>query len=279
MEIFINNRFADSKDALLHISDLSIQRGYAIFDFFRVVNGVPLFMQDHFDRFFASAAAMHLPVNKSREELSDIIHELIRRNNFAGAGVRITLTGGYSPDGYHPAEPNLFITCSPISTATDADFEKGFSILTYQHQRELPHVKSINYMTAVWLQPMMKEKQVDDILYYNKESITEFPRSNVFIVTADNKLVTPSQNILKGITRKNVLSIARSMMPVEERNISTEELCAAPEVFLTATTRYITPILEINKQPVGNGQPGPFTTLLYRKLVALEKTAAHLVSR
>jgi branched-chain amino acid aminotransferase len=279
MPVYFNDRFIENEEALLHVSDLSIQRGYGIFDFFRVVNGVPLFIDDHLDRFYRSAEAMRLPVNKSREELKAILYELISKSPMPEAGIRITLTGGYSPDGYRPAIPNLIITCLPVAAATDTDFEKGFAIITHKHQRELPHVKSINYLMAVWLQPLIKEKQADDILYYNNESITEFPRSNVFIVTSDKKLVTPANNILKGITRKNVLSVAQNIMQVEERNISLEELCAAPEVFLAATTRYITPILKINNKPVGDGQPGFYTRQLYHQLKQLEKDQVHLESR
>lgn len=279
MAAFFNNHFLKDDKALLHVSDLSVQRGYAVFDFFRVVKGSPLYMQDHFDRFFASAGAMHLTVNKSREELASIILELVNRTSLPEAGIRITLTGGYSPDGYHPATPNLIITCNPIQSATQADFEKGFSIITYQHQRELPRVKSINYLMAVWLQPLMKENQVDDVLYYNRESITEFPRSNVFIVTADDKLVTPAHNILHGITRKNVLAIARTILPVEERDIPLSELETASEIFLTATTKYITPVLKVNNKLIGNGKPGRMTRVLYEKLLEMERSTVHLVSR
>lgn len=181
------------------------------------------------------------------------------------------LTGGYSTDSYHPAAPNLLITCNPVKTATVNDFEKGLSVITYEHQRQLPHIKSINYLMAVWLQPLLQEKQADDMLYYNKESITEFPRSNVFIVTADNKLITPARNMLYGITRKNVVELAAEIMPVEERNIPLDELLHASEVFLTATTRKIIPVIKINDQPVGNAKPGPVTARLFERFLELEK--------
>ena len=187
------------------------------------------------------------------------------------------LTGGYSADSYHIAEPNLVITCNPVKTASQIDFEKGFSIITYEHQRELPSVKSINYLMAVWLQPLLKENSADDLLYYKNNIITEFPRSNVFIVTPDNKLATPGRNVLKGITRKNILSLAQEM-PVQERDITVDELLNAPEVFLTATTKKIIPVLKINDCIISNGKPGPVTSKLYNKFLELEKSITHLVS-
>lgn len=279
MAAFLNNRFVENNEAVLHVSDLSMQRGYGIFDFFRTVNGMPLFMKDHFDRFYSSAEAMHLPVGKNKEELAAIIYELIKKSGLTETGLRIMLTGGYSADSYHPSTPNLLITCNPVKTATTDDFEKGISIITHKYQRELPHIKSINYLMAVWLQPLLKEKMVDDVLYYNKESITEFPRSNVFIVTADNKLVTPANNILKGITRKHILSIAGEVLPVEERNITVDELMKAKEIFATATSRKILPVLKVNDKLIGNGKPGAVTATFYKKFIELEKSSHHLVSR
>lgn len=279
MAVFLNDRFLENEEALLHVSDLSIQRGYAVFDFFRTIDGIPLFMTDHLERFYSSVEAMHLPLRKSREELSSIIHELIKKSSIPDAGIRMMLTGGYSPDSYHASEPNLVITCNPVKTATQAEFEKGYSIITYQHQRELPHVKSINYLMAVWLHPLLKEKKADDLLYFKNNIITEFPRSNVFIITKEKKLVTPAHNILSGITRKNVLSLAAEMMAVEERDISVDELLNAPEVFLTSTTKRILPILKIDNKLIGDGNPGAITTMLYHEFLALEKSVAHLVSR
>ena len=279
MAIYLNDQFLENDEARLHISDLSIQRGYGIFDFLRTVNGIPLFIDDHLNRFYASADVMRLPVRKTREELSSIIHELIRRSSLAEAGIRIMLTGGYSTDGYTPSEPNLVISCSSVKVSLQKDFEKGISIITYEHQRELPHIKSINYLMAVWLQPWLKEKQANDLLYHKNNTITEFPRSNVFIVTPDNKLVTPVRNILKGITRKNILSFAEKIMQVEQRDITVDELLSASEVFLTATTKKIMPVLQINNKIAGNGKPGPVTTTLYNKFLELERSALHLVSR
>lgn len=270
MTAFLNDTFVANEDAVLHVSDLSMQRGYAVFDFFRTVNGVPLFIQDHLDRFFASAEALHLPVIKSREELVHIIHELIRRSSLPDAGIRLMLTGGYAADSYQPALPNLLITSKPVKTATAADFERGYSVITYEHQRELPHIKSINYLTAVWLQPVLKEKGADDVLYHYNNRLTEFPRSNVFMVTKENVLVTPARHMLKGITRKNVLALAAEWMNVEERDIAVNELADAAEVFLASTTKRILPVVRINQQKVADGKAGPVTRKLFEQLLDME---------
>lgn len=271
MAVFFNDHFITNENAGLHVSDLSMQRGYAVFDFCRTKNRRPLFLNDHLDRFYASAAAIHLVTRYNKEELTGIVHELIERTLLDEAGIRILLTGGYSVDGYQPASPNLIITCNAVKTASLADFENGITAITYEHQRELPSVKTINYMMAVWLQPLLKEKKVNDVLYHHKGIITEFPRSNVFIVTKDQRLLTPSRHMLRGITRKQVLSLAAKQMDVEERDIHTRELLEAAEVFLTSTTKKIMPVVAIDGHIISDGKPGAITRKLYNEFLQLEQ--------
>lgn len=270
MPAFFNDRFVTDDEVLLHVSDLSMQRGYAVFDFFRSVNGRPLFMDDHLLRFFHSAKAMHLSVRYDKTQLSEIVIELLKKSDYPETGIRIMLTGGYSPNSYQLAEPNLIITSIPIKTAGNQDFEKGMRVISYEHQRELPHIKSINYQMAVWLQPLLSAKKADDVIYYKNGIVTEFPRSNIFMVSAEGKILTPANNVLYGITRSKLLQIAKGIAEVAERDISIEELMNAKEVFACSTTKRILPVVTINSVIIGNGQAGPVTRLLYEKFLAME---------
>ena len=273
MASYINDRFVNDEDAVLHVFDLSIQRGYGIFDFFRVVDGQPLYMDFHLKRFYGSARAMHLSVPYEPDQIKAIAHQLVQNTSGKEQGIRITLTGGYSANGYSLATPNLIMTCGPVKICNEADFEKGFNIITHEHIREFPEVKSINYLMAVWLQPLLVERKADDVLYHKNGIISEFPRANVFIVTHDKKLATPAKNVLPGITRRNIIELAGNVMPVEVRDISVDELMAAPEVFLASTTKLVMPIVKINDKPVGDGTPGEYSRILYSKLLQFEKRA------
>ena len=263
----------------MQVSDLSMQRGYAVFDYLRAINSVPIFIDDHLNRFVASAAAMHFSISKSKTELDDIIVELLRITNLPVAGVRMMYTGGYAPDFYNPVEPNLVITCNPLKLPTKEDFDKGISIITYEFQRDLPHIKSINYQMAVWLQPLLKKQLADDVLYFQNNSVTEFPRCNLFMITADDKLVTPVNNILLGITRKHILALAEGIMEIEERDIKTEELYCAKELFYASSTKRILPVIQVDGKLVADGKPGDVTKSLYYKLLELEFSITELASR
>jgi D-alanine transaminase/branched-chain amino acid aminotransferase len=197
----------------------------------------------------------------SKAELQDLIYQLIRKNEIQNCGIRITLTGGYSEDGYLPAVPNLFITTHTLPDQFKEHYDTGIPLTIWEHQRQLPDVKSIDYLMAIWLQPVLLQKEAFDVLYHSRGWITECPRSNFFIITKDDILVTPMDGILKGITRKQILKIADSILPIEERPVSLEELKHAKEAFITSTSKVILPVSRIDNLFQNNGQT-PFTDML-----------------
>ena len=266
---FINDSFIEEDKAMLHISDLGILRGYGIFDFFRTVNYLPLFLEDHLDRFFNSAFTMRLQLETTREELKDIIHQLILKNDIPASGIRILLTGGYSTDGYQCTAPNLIITHHPITQRSPESFSKGIKVITHEYRRELPDVKTTNYIMGIWLEEKIKQAEADDVLYYFNGEISECPRSNFFIVTRDDVIVTPGQNILKGITRMKTIEVAKKDYEVEQRIVTMDDIRFARETFLTSTTRRIVPIVQVNDMIISNGRPGTVTTRLDKSLAMM----------
>ncbi|HQS52989.1 MAG TPA: aminotransferase class IV, partial [Daejeonella sp.] len=71
--VWVNDTLIPSDEAKLNIADLAVQRGYGIFDFFKTINGQPVFLEDHLDRLFRSAVLMRLELKQSRDEIRDKI--------------------------------------------------------------------------------------------------------------------------------------------------------------------------------------------------------------
>ncbi len=263
----VNKELLPAAGASLHISDLAIQRGYGIFDFFKTLNGQPVFLEDHLDRLYYSAEKMLLSAGlPDRETFKTLLNALLQKNNLPDSGVRITLTGGYAVDGYNIAAPNLLITQQPI-TFNSQVADKGIRLVSYEHQRQLPHVKTIDYLVAVWLQSYIREQQADDVLYHWNGIITECPRSNFFIVTTQQKVLTPQRNVLKGITRKQVLQLAVNGITIETADINLDDVQNAREAFITSTTKGILPVSSFNGVVISNGVTGPVTKLLSEALM------------
>lgn len=246
MWVFLNDGLIEEEKAFIYFKDLSFQRGYGAFDFFRLAGNKPLFLEDHLDRFFASAEGLRLPVPLGRAALTASIFALIEENNLPGTGIRLGLTGGQSDDGFSIGKPSLILSQHRFTPPTEAQIEQGIKLLTHSYQRSLPHIKSIDYTMAVWLQPKRIEAGADDILYHHNGIISECPRSNFFLVTAENTIVTPSENVLAGITRKKLLQIVKDHFEVEERNIGLDELKTAKEAFITSTTKQLLPVAQVD---------------------------------
>ncbi|MEJ8757370.1 aminotransferase class IV [Pontibacter sp. H259] len=269
---YIHGQFTPLQESFLHISDLSIQRGYGIFDFFKVQGGKPVFLQDYLERFYESARLMELTVPVTSDELTAIITQLITKNKLPQSGIKMLLTGGYSANGYDPGEPNLLLTEQPLVLPEQETIEKGIKIITQEHMREIPRAKTINYSMGIRLINKIKEANASDVLYQQNGVVTEFPRCNFFIVTPDDTIVTPDKDVLLGVTRKNVLQLAARKYKTETRTVTMADIAQAKEAFLTSTTKRILPIVQVDDRMIGNGAPGKVTKELLADLITLEQT-------
>ena len=265
--ISVNGEMVQENSLSISAFDLAIQRGYGIFDFLVTINGKPIFLDDHIARFYTSAKLMHLPVSLNQSDLIEAIDQLMRKNNLPNSGIRMTLTGGNSPDGYSIGKPNLIISQSPY-TYQNQVFENGLKLITNEHQRQLPFIKTIDYLKAIYLQPTIKAAGADDVLYCFNGLVTECPRANFFMVNEQGEVLTPKENILHGVTRKKILEL--NDYRIKEADITVEMLATAKEAFISSSTKNILPVISISGKIIGEGKPGPITRNLYQQMLQLK---------
>jgi branched-chain amino acid aminotransferase len=268
---YVNGELLPSSKATLKINDLTLLRGYGIFDFFRTSAGRPFLMEEYLNRFSNSAGLMDLKLPLSKEKIGEVVQELLDRNKFPESGIRMVLTGGYSEDGFTPGEPNFFILIEPIHFPDEKYYLHGIKLITYEHLREWSNVKSINYLTPIKIRKDIEQNKGYDVLYHFNGNILEVSRSNFFIIKGKT-LITPEQNVLHGITRKTVLNLAREFFTVEERDLSLKELSSASEAFITGTTKRVMPVTSIDERIIGDGIPGPETRKLMQIFSDFEKS-------
>ena len=254
---YFNNRFLDYTDAKIHISDIGLQRGYGIFDYFVEMNGKIPFLEDYLDRFYRSAEMLNMAVPLEREMMKEKIGYLLQQNKLGISGIKLLLTGGYSEDLYSPSTPNFMILNLPV-IHQPGDFGEGVKLLLLDYRRHIPEVKTTFYLPSIALFPKLKEMGAMEVLYHHSGLITETTRANIFLIK-NGKLITPSPGVLRGITRKYVLHVSRDLMPVEEREVELEELWESDEIFITGTSKHVAPVIEIEGQVIGSGKPGVMT--------------------
>lgn len=268
---FAVDKIISTQLASIHPADIGLTRGYGIFDFFRTVNYKPLFLGDYLDRFIDSAQHTKLPLSYNKEELSKIIHDLVEKNDLKEGGVRMVLSGGVSDNHFSPADGKLFIFCEELQLPAEEKFSKGVKLISEEYVRPLPTVKTTNYCQAVFSSLTWKEKNAEDVLYYHKGLISESSRSNIFIVKG-GQLSTAKSNILKGITRKNILNLVPD---IEIRDITLEETLAADEVFMSSTTKRLLPVTQIDNHTIGNGKPGELTLSILERFKSEETKSSN----
>lgn len=268
---FAQNKISLLETAGVPLGDLLVQRGYGIFDYLRVSNNKPLFIDAHLDRLFNSATIMRLNIIQSKDEIKNIVKDLLEKNNIPFSGIRLIIAGGDAPDGYTITQPHLMIIQQPLEAPPEEMVSKGLFLVSYFYQRQLAEVKTTDYLMAVHLHPWMKSQGADDILYYNNDSVSECPRSNIFMVTQDNTIVTPAHNMLKGITRKNIIAVAEANhLKLEQRDISLSEMKQAKEVFITSSTKRIIPVSKLDEQNFIFDPKNSISASLSSYLLALE---------
>ncbi len=251
---YVNGEILATSKGVIGVSDLALQRGYGVFDFARTYNRKLFHFDDHLQRLRLSASELYLKLPITDEEITSIARHLIRESDLNNPAIRLILTGGYSNSPYLQ-HPNFIIIAEELPTYPALVYSEGVKLIMVDYQRELPHVKSINYMNAIRLEPFKREEDAFDLLYHSENGVTECPRSNFFVFQGDT-LVTPSSHVLYGITREIILKLASNHFPIEVRKIDPEELSSIDEAFVTATSKCVIPVTTIDAHQVGSGIVG-----------------------
>ncbi len=266
---YVNGQFLPAGQAALPLNDLALVRGYGVFDFLRTYHGRPFHLMDHLERLRHSAAQIDLELPHSIEEIAEIVFETLARSGLPEANIRVIVTGGPSENFFTPSQPaGLIVMVTPISRYPAELYTAGCRVITTRLTRELPTVKSLNYIGAIVAMKAAAAHGAIEALYLDgQEQISEGTRANFFGVR-NGRLITPETGILPGITRQVVLRLAHPDIPVERRPLPLAELGALDEAFLTSSTKEIMPVAQVDEQTIGGGTVGPVTRALMARFRA-----------
>lgn len=267
---YADGKWVHPDQASISLNDIAVLRGYSAFEALRTYDRSPFHLPEHMERLYRSAALIDLEVPHTREEITRVVQEIVARNPYRHASVRMLVTGGESEDGVLAVGlPRLIVMISPLGERDMERFTRGYYLITTRLQRESPEAKTSNYTAAVRALKEAARRGADDALFVNKRGhVQEATRSNFFIFH-DQTLVTPRDEVLIGITRNVVLDLARGRFPIEERPILLEELAQANEAFITSSSKEIVPVVRIDDLVIGNGRPGPRTAELEQHFIEM----------
>lgn len=207
-----------------------------VYEVLRIVNGTPLFVQDHLHRLFKSAQIARKRVVYSEAEITNHIKLLIQKNRVGNGNLLVS------------CKTNLKIFFIPHNYPSAEMYKSGVECGILKAERENPNAKV--FQTSV------REKANEIIFKYNfyevllidrLNRITEGSRSNLFFVK-DNQIITsPGNEVLLGITRQQTIQLVKTLgISFYEKEVLYSELATFDAIFITGTSPKILPVKQID---------------------------------
>src|SRR5438876_972024 len=211
---YIDGRWVHPREASISVHDVAVLRGYSAFESLRTYNRRPFHLDEHLHRLYRSAELIELEIPWTREHITAIVQEIIARNVYKHATIRILVTGGESEDSILPVgNPTLAVLITALGERDMERFAQGYKLITTSLQRTEPEAKTTNYLVAIRALKEATRRNATDALFVNERGhVLEATRSNFFIFQG-NTLITPSSGVLMGITRNIVLDLAMERFP------------------------------------------------------------------
>lgn len=267
--VYLNGNYLPLEQACVPVLDRGFIFGDGVYEVIPVYGRKAFRLEHHLQRLKNSMQAVRLNNPHTDEEWSDIINNVVERNDGGDQSIYLQITRGVaSRDHRFPddAIPTVFVMSNLFVMVPTEQLEHGVSAITLDDIRwQYCSIKSIALLPNILLRQQAVEQGAAEAILLRDNEVTEGAASNVFIVK-DGVIITPPKTdcLLPGITRDLVVEQAHEHdLPVEETIIKQEELLVADEIWLTSSTKEILPVTQLNNQNVGTGKPGPVWKQMY----------------
>jgi len=272
---YLNGQFLQKELILISPDDRGFLFADGIYEVVRWYQGDFYDIDSHLKRLKRSMKELQIKWDEE-DSFPNILHELIIRNGLEQqqSKVYLQVTRGCAPRTHSfpaPAvNPTVYAFASSIKSGTK-EIESGVSVMLKKEMRwSRCDIKSISLLPNTLSFQEAIESGNYECVFIRDGLVTEGTHSNIFFMKNGALYTHPeSDHILSGVTRKNVLRIAKSLdIPVYEEAVSEAMLGNISEAFLTGTTVEVTPVTKLGKIIMGNGHPGPVTKIIIEKFKA-----------
>jgi D-alanine transaminase len=273
--VYVNGSYVPEEEAKVSVFDRGFLFADGVYEVTSVLEGKLIDLPGHLERLRRSLAELALPVPATDEEIEAMHRELMARNGLTEGMIYMQVTRGAAErDFAYPPEPvpSLVAFTQAKDIVASPAARAGLKVITVPDLRWARRdIKTVQLLAPSMCKMMAKQAGADDAWMVEDGFVTEGTSNNAYIVRRDGIIVTRdlSHAILHGITRAAVLGFAReAQMRVEERPFTVEEAKDAAEAFVTSASSFVTPVVEIDGRPVGDGRPGPVAARLREIYIA-----------
>ena len=282
--IYLNGNYVPEEQAVVSVFDHGLLYGDGIFEGIRAYHNRVFKLEEHVKRLYESAKTMMLDIPLTKEEMTEVVLETLRRNNQRDAYIRLVVTRGKGDLGLDPRKcPKATVFCitASIQLYPAELYEKGLITVTVPTRRNAgeavnPRVKSLNYLNNIFAKIEANLAGVPEAVMLNNEGyVAEATGDNIFVIK-DGVLITPPvyAGLLEGVTRNCVMDLARAKgIPVVETLFTRHDIFIADECFLTGTAAECIPVVQVDGRLIGSGKPGQMTWELikaFRELTEID---------
>ncbi len=222
-----------------------LEEGVAIYEVLRVEQGIPVFLQEHIDRFFSSASLENMPVDISGKFIRQSVQLLIEQNRMQQGNIKFI---------YHWNSANdlrFMAWVMPFFYPAAIHYNAGVMAGSMPAERQNPNAKKVQYSLRKQADALIKKEDFWEVVYVNSRGyLTEGSRSNIFFVRGSHVLTPELSLVLPGITRAKVLQLAvEKGISLEETRIKLSEAEKYDACFLTGTSPKILPVSRLDNKP------------------------------
>ena len=283
IQIYVDGKYYPKEEAKISVFDHGFLYGDGVFEGIRAYNGRVFKLKEHIDRLYNGARGIMINVPLTKEEMTEVVLETLRRNQLQDAYIRLVISRGAGDLGLDPkkcSKPTVVCIADKIVLYPEELYEKGMEIITAATRRNRPEgvnpqMKSLNYLNNIMAKLEANLAGAPEALLLNNEDyVAECTGDNIFIVK-NGVLITPPPyvGILVGITRNAIIEAAERLgIKVEEKVFTRYEVFTADECFLSGTAADAVPVVKVDGRPIADGKPGPITKQIIKEFKELIKT-------
>ncbi len=257
---FYNGEYGRIMDLKCSIMDRGMYFGDGCYDATYVCNNVILFLEDHLNRFYNSCRLLEIPFQYSREELTEILYNIVEKYDSSEGMIYWQTTRGTDfrnhvfPD-FEQVKPNLMAYIRPFEMRP---IDKTYKVITLEDTRFLHcNIKTLNLIPSVIANQRAREAGCDEAIFHRGDIVTECAHSNVMIIDKGVLKIHPYDNlILPGIASIHLMNLARANgIPTAEEEFTLDTLMNAEEVLITSSGSLGNRVISVDGKPVGGKNP------------------------
>jgi len=278
--VYVNGTIAPADQAVVPVYDHGFVYGEGVYETLRTYNRVPFLYDRHLRRLRQSAERLLLDVPFDDASLLRAIEQTVAAaGELNEAYIRVLLTRGVGDLNYDPRstpKPTTVIIVKPFEPPPPRVAADGIRIslvdMLRNHPKSVnPIIKSNNLLNnALAMQAAYRSGAEEALMRNYRGELTECSQANFFMVRGGAALTPRSEaGLLEGVTRGFMFEIGREIgVDVREETLVPADLETADEMFITSTTRELSPVVNVDGRPVGTGRPGPVTARLLERYQA-----------